>query len=69
VQGKDAKKFVIQNDFCSDKAIEPSETCTIQVVFSPKSKGAKMVVLSFPSNDPDVNDNPYQVLLSGSGVK
>jgi photosystem II stability/assembly factor-like uncharacterized protein len=69
VIGEDKKQFTIQNDFCSNKAIEPSETCTVKVAFSPKSKGAKMVVLSLPSNDPDVNDNPYQVILSGSGVK
>jgi hypothetical protein len=69
VKGEDAKQFIIKNDFCSDKTIEPSETCIIQVVFSPKSKGKKMVVLSIPSNDPDMNDNPYQVILSGSGKK
>jgi photosystem II stability/assembly factor-like uncharacterized protein len=69
VKGENTKDFKIQNDFCSDKTIEPSETCTVRVVFSPKSKGAKMVVLSFPSNDPDMNDNPYQVILSGLGVK
>jgi hypothetical protein len=69
VVGEDKKHFQIKNDFCSDKTIEPSETCIIQVVFSPKSKGKKMVVLSIPSNDPDMNDNPYQVILSGSGKK
>lgn len=69
VVGEDAKQFIIQNDFCSDKTIEPSETCTVKVVFSPKSKEAKKVVLSFPSNDPDMNDNPYQVIMSGTGEK
>jgi hypothetical protein len=67
--GEDKKQFKIQNDLCSEKTIEPSESCTVQVVFSPKSDGGKMVVLSFPSNDPDVNDNPYQVIMSGTGEK
>jgi photosystem II stability/assembly factor-like uncharacterized protein len=69
VIGEDKKQFTIQNDFCSNKAIEPSETCTVKVSFSPKSKGAKTVVLSIPCNDPDVSDNPYQVIMTGSGVK
>jgi len=69
VIGEDKKQFTIQNDFCANKAIEPSEACTVRVVFSPKSKGAKTVVLSLPCNDPDLSDNPYQVILSGSGEK
>jgi photosystem II stability/assembly factor-like uncharacterized protein len=69
IAGEDKKHFTIKNDFCSDKAIGPSETCIVQVVFSPKSKGAKMVVLSLPSNDPDASDNPFQIIMVGSGEK
>ena len=66
ITGTDASEFSIQNDNCSGQTIVPSDTCTVDVVFSPASEGAKSADLSIPSNDPD--ENPVNIALSGTGA-
>jgi subtilisin family serine protease len=61
-----SSEFKIQSDTCSNKTVEPSKTCTIQVIFSPKSGGTKNTTLSIPSNDPDTST--VTVSLNGNGV-
>ncbi|MBM3242358.1 choice-of-anchor D domain-containing protein, partial [Candidatus Poribacteria bacterium] len=66
--GDDVSEFSISGEgscpatpFC----LEPGETCTIVVCFSPKSVNNKNATLSITSNDP--NENPFDVPLSGKG--
>ena len=66
ITGTDASEFSIQNDNCSGQTIAPSDTCTVDVVFSPTSAGSKSANLSIPSNDPD--ENPVNIALSGTGA-
>ena len=51
ITGTNSYEFIIQNDNCSGQTIAPSGTCTVDVVFSPTSEGAKSANLSIPSND------------------
>jgi subtilisin len=62
----DGRDFKIQSDTCSKKTVAPGKTCTIQVVFSPKSAGAKNTTVSIPSNDPDTPT--LKVSVSGKGI-
>jgi hypothetical protein len=67
IVGTNASDFFIQNDGCSEQALIPLGTCSIQVSFSPLSGGPKRANLSIPSNDPD--QNPHDVMLSGTGIE
>lgn len=62
--GADRSEFGIQSDNCSGQHVTSSGSCTVQVVFSPTSAGAKQANLSIPSNAPAM---PTEVSLSGRG--
>ena len=64
--GEDSSEFSIQDDNCQGQTLFPSETCLIDVVFSPLSVGPKSANLSISSNDPDTPTS--NLLLSGRGV-
>ena len=66
ITGTDASEFTIQNDNCSGRTIAPSGACTVDVVFSPTSAGAKSANLTIPSNDPGIPT--LNVALNGTGV-
>ena len=58
--------FGIQNDNCSSRTISPPGTCTLGILFSPTSLGAKSASLSIPSN---AHDMPTLNLpLAGTGT-
>jgi len=65
ITGSGAGHFAIQNDNCSGQTIAPTDSATLQVVFSPTSSGTKTAQLSIPSNDSD--ENPLNVSLQGRG--
>jgi len=65
--GADTLDFNTRNDNCTGATLTPSQSCTIQVVFSPRSTGSRSATLSISSNDPDT---PTQtVSLMGSGTQ
>ena len=65
ISGADAPEFTLLNDNCSNQTIPAGLNCTVQVQFSPSSKGNKSGVLSIPSSDPE---NPViDVALNGLG--
>ncbi|OAD18620.1 protein containing DUF1566, partial [Candidatus Thiomargarita nelsonii] len=64
--GGNVSDFSLQNDSCSAETIIPSETCTVEGVFSPQSLGLKQATLSIVSNDPDTPQ--FDVSLTGTGV-
>jgi len=64
--GTDTLDFNTRNDACTGATLSPSQDCTVQVVFSPRSTGSRSATLSISSNDPDT---PTQtVSLNGSGT-
>jgi YD repeat-containing protein len=52
--GTNAGEFFKQNDNCSGHTIIPSESCTLQIVFSPSTAGLKNANISILSNAPDI---------------
>jgi hypothetical protein len=65
--GPHGPEFLIQNDGCTGAELASSETCALQVIFSPVSPGEKRAQLSISSNDPD--ENPFLVSLAGTGAE
>ena len=66
ISGENAVNFTTQDDGCTGTALPPGASCSLRVVFSPNSGGAKSATLSIASNDPA---NPSQsVSLSGTGT-
>ncbi|NWF55313.1 MAG: choice-of-anchor D domain-containing protein [Syntrophaceae bacterium] len=64
--GANTLDFGSRNDTCGGATLAPSQNCTVQIVFSPRSTGSKNATLSIASNDPDT---PTQtVSLSGTGT-
>jgi len=62
--GADISDFYIENDTCSVKTITPSESCTIDLIFSPQSEGVKKAVLEIPYD----NSEKIDISLSGVGA-
>jgi Abnormal spindle-like microcephaly-assoc'd, ASPM-SPD-2-Hydin len=66
ITGINVFDFITQNDLCSGKTLSPSQNCTVQVVFFPRTTGSKSAALSVSSNDPV---NPTQtVSLTGDSI-
>ncbi len=65
--GSNSSEFYIQNPDCSWKILAPSEICSMNLLFSPVSKGGKNSTLEILSNDPDTPT--LKVPLSGTGIK
>ncbi|CAN2047819.1 hypothetical protein GMMP1_500023 [Candidatus Magnetomoraceae bacterium gMMP-1] len=66
VTGSDSSLFAKQNDNCSGQTLGSSETCTVEVVFSPDSENTFLASLNIPSNDPDTA--AFSVSLTGTGI-
>jgi len=50
LSGTNQGEFSIQSDNCSGRTTAPSGNCTLDILFSPTSLGAKSALLSIPSN-------------------
>jgi VWFA-related protein len=57
--------FNVSNDSCSNKTLAPSQTCSVNVHFSPTSQDLFTGTFSIPSNDPDTG--ALNISLKGSG--
>ncbi len=66
ITGTDVSEYAIQNDNCSAQIIPPSGNCTLDVVFTPTSEGAKSANLSIPSDASSTS--VLNVPLSGTGI-
>ena len=66
ITGTDSGQFTVQGETCSGTPVQPSNSCTIDVAFSPTSVGSKSANLSIPSNDPQTPI--LDVPLSGAGT-
>jgi len=64
--GADPEQFDVRKDDCSNRAIAPSESCTIDIVFSPQEAGVYSARLGIDSNDFDTPE--LYVELTGTGV-
>jgi VWFA-related protein len=57
--------FSIAADACSNKALTPSQTCSLRVSFAPTNQDSFTGTLSIPSNDPD--SKVVNISLKGTG--
>ncbi len=66
--GTNPSEFSIQNDNCSGLSIIPSESCTVEVVFSPAETGVLSALVGIDIIDPDTSQ-PYTLYaaLTGTG--
>lgn len=56
IAGSDASEFSIgADDDCTSQILLPAETCTVDVLLTPKSAGLKNATLVISSNDPDTS--------------
>jgi hypothetical protein len=62
LSGSNLTEFQIRNDNCSGKAITPSGTCTVDVIFSPVSYGPKAATLAMVAGTSSVSAS-----LTGTG--
>ncbi|NOY85590.1 MAG: choice-of-anchor D domain-containing protein, partial [Nitrospirae bacterium] len=61
-----AAPFSIENDLCSDKVLISSQSCVLEVHFSPTAEVFSEDDFDIPSNDTD--EDPLTIRLSGEGV-
>lgn len=66
ISGDNPEQFAIENDI-SGQTIEPGQSVTLTVKFSPTSSGTKNAVLTIPSNDPD--EGEVNITLTGKGIE
>jgi len=66
--GADTLDFNTRNDNCTGVTLSQSQSCTVQIVFSPHSTGSKSATLSISSNDPDTPTQTVSLSGSSSGV-
>jgi predicted secreted protein len=66
ITGTNSLDFGIRKDECSNQTLTSSESCTIEVRFSPNSDGTRNATLTIPSNDSDFSN--VSVSLTGEGV-
>lgn len=66
VSGTNAADFRIANDLCSGKTLGMSQSCSIEVHFTPTTEGTKNAKLVIPSNEQ--GSSSFEVPLSGTGI-
>jgi len=59
LEGDNAQEFAIEHDNCSSQILEPQETATIEISFSPTGEGSKISSLVIPTND---TEHPIYIL-------
>ncbi|RKZ43578.1 MAG: hypothetical protein DRR00_29500, partial [Candidatus Parabeggiatoa sp. nov. 3] len=63
--GTDAAEFNLTTDNCSNQALTPALSCTVEVTFIPSSTGGKIARLLIPSN---ASETPLEITLTGGGL-
>ncbi len=61
-----AAPFSIENDLCSNQTLISSESCVLEIHFSPMAEASSSDDFDIPSNDAD--ENPITITLAGRGV-
>jgi hypothetical protein len=64
IAGANPSDFVLAPDGCTGQSLTTGGSCILQVVFGPRSTGARSATLSIPSNDPDTPQ--VGIALTGS---
>jgi hypothetical protein len=67
LSGENPDQFALDG-FSLPITLAPTESQNVTVIFSPTSEGEKSATLQISSNDPDEEENPVSVPLSGNGL-
>lgn len=67
IDGTDASNFTVNNNGCSNQTLQPTESCTLDIIFLPGSVGPKSANLYIKSNDP--NTPVISIPLAGPGTE
>jgi len=65
ITGTHLSEFSLQNEDCSYQILAPGQTCTINAIFSPATKGIRSANLSILSNAPNMEH--LDIALNGKG--
>ena len=66
VSGQHAADYAVTNDSCAGQTLEPAETCTIGLTFTPAAGGARTAVLGLPlSGHPRADGTLFQLFGQG----
>jgi hypothetical protein len=65
LSGPDQGDFSLSNDNCQNAAVDPGQSCSVDVKFTPGSNGPESASLDITDDDPS---SPQSVPLSGTGV-
>jgi hypothetical protein len=65
LSGPDQGDFSLSNNSCNGAAVDPNNTCSVDVTFQPSSNGSESASLDIADDDPS---SPQSVPLSGTGV-
>ncbi len=63
--GTDAGQYAVGTDGCTGVVLAPTDTCTVDVAFTPTSTGPKSAALEFDDN---ATGSPHQIPLTGTGI-
>jgi hypothetical protein len=63
--GQFPRDYTIIADNCTGRTLQPGETCTVTLQYSPQGVGPRPAVLRFDDNAPN---GPHLVALQGSGI-
>jgi len=66
ITGPDAPQFAIVSDNASSQVLAPGASANVSVNFTPSAAALQSANMTIPSDDPD--ENPVNVLLSGTGT-
>ncbi|HKV68125.1 MAG TPA: choice-of-anchor D domain-containing protein [Gaiellales bacterium] len=65
ISGQNQGDFSLSNNSCNGAAVDPNNTCSVDVTFNPSSNGSESASLDITDDDPS---SPQSVPLSGTGV-
>lgn len=65
LSGPDQGDFSLSNNSCQGAAVDPNNTCSVDITFQPSSNSSESASLDIADDDPS---SPQSVPLSGTGV-
>jgi hypothetical protein len=63
ISGDNADQFSITSDNVSGQTLQPGDSATFKIRYSPTFEGGKTAIVSITSNDPD--ENPLEIFVCG----
>jgi hypothetical protein len=65
ITGNDQQDFVMSNDTCTGKEIDPKKSCVVDIVFTPSTNQRRSTAVVFTDN---AYDSPQRIGATGLGI-